>query len=69
MDNIRRFYSDGFLEPFRAFDEADIRRLDPLLQEVRRQPSRIYGFPTNRDRHFDVPDMLAIMAAPMIIAV
>lgn len=65
-EQIKSFYENGFLEPFSVCSAEQAHRLRASLLQARQRPSAIYGFPTDRDRHFDVSEMLDLMASPPI---
>jgi non-haem Fe2+, alpha-ketoglutarate-dependent halogenase len=66
-DQIRFFYSNGFLGPFTAITEEEMGELRKLLDEERQKPSTTFGFKTVRDRHFDIPQLLELFSQPAIV--
>lgn len=67
LDELRRFYEDGFAGPFDAFPEDEIRRLGDELLERRARPCETYGFATDRDLHFESPALRAALRHPAIV--
>lgn len=65
--DIQRFYENGFLQPFDAFDPSEIKKIGNQLKEQRQWPSLTYGFPCDRDRHLEDPAMLQAMKNPTIV--
>ncbi|MFT5470305.1 MAG: non-heme Fe2+,alpha-ketoglutarate-dependent halogenase [Verrucomicrobiales bacterium] len=64
--DIRNFYHKGYLEPFSVFDAAEMEKFSDLLLKRREEPSDIYGFVCDRDRHLDTPEMMKMIAHPAI---
>lgn len=63
---IQLFYQNGFLGPYRVMDEAAMRPLYKTVRQHIKTPSPIYGFPTIRDRHLDLPDLMDLFRHPAI---
>jgi non-haem Fe2+, alpha-ketoglutarate-dependent halogenase len=66
-EDIKAFYRDGFVEPFRVWDEHEMKEFGDRLLEHRQNPSTIYGTITDRDRHLEYPEMLRMMCHPAIV--
>ena len=66
-DEIASFWKNGWLAPFRAFSEDEIRELGRKVLERRGRDSGVYGFPTDRDWHLDMPEMLEAIPREAII--
>lgn len=64
--DIRDFYRKGYLEPFSVFDPAEMEEFAELLLKRREEPSDLYGFVCDRDRHLDTPEMMKLIANPAI---
>ena len=50
---LQFFYDNGYLGPYPAFSSGKIEQLARSLMLRRTQPSHLYGFPTDRDLHFE----------------
>ena len=66
-EQIKFFYDNGYLPPFDAFSEDEMRIFGDRILEVRQEPSKTYGFVTDRDRHFEMQGMMELMRRPAII--
>jgi non-heme Fe2+,alpha-ketoglutarate-dependent halogenase len=66
-EDIKKFYSQGFLGPFRAVDEGKANALAKHVLEHMEKPIVIQGFPSVRDRHLDSQPILDLMRSPAII--
>jgi non-heme Fe2+,alpha-ketoglutarate-dependent halogenase len=64
--DVQGFYERGFLPPFPAVDAATADRLRECVLARRTEPSEVYGFVTDRDRHLDTPALLELMRSPAI---
>lgn len=60
------FYRNGFLQPFRVFDEQHMASFKERLLAQRDRDSLTYGFATDRDRHLEMPEFMEMMAHPAI---
>lgn len=65
--DIEFFYDNGYLPPFDAFSEEEMAAFGAEILKVREQPSKTYGFVTDRDRHFEMPSMMEFIHRPAII--
>lgn len=65
--DVASFYDNGYLPPFRAFDEDEIRAVGEEILEARERRSSVYGFVTDRDRHLEMPRMLEMIRRPAIV--
>ncbi len=63
---IRDFYRKGYLEPFSVFSAEEMDEFSDLLLARMKEPSDIYGFVCERDRHIDTPEMMKMIANPAI---
>ena len=66
-DDIEFFYDNGYLPPFDAFSEEEISAFGQEILSVREEPSKTYGFVTDRDRHFEMPTMMELLRRPAIL--
>ena len=64
--DIRHFYDKGYLEPFSVFSAEEMEAFSDLLLKHREEPSEVYGFVCDRDRHLDIPEMMKMIANPAI---
>jgi non-heme Fe2+,alpha-ketoglutarate-dependent halogenase len=65
--DVRKFYEQGFLGPFRAISEEEMAELKPHFEELISQPSKTYGFKTTRDLHLDSPKVMQLVAHPAVV--
>jgi len=63
---IEDFYKKGYLEPFSVFSPEEMETFSDLLLKRMKEPSDIYGFVCERDRHLDTPEMMKMIADPAI---
>lgn len=63
---IENFYRKGYVEPFSVFGAAEMEAFSDLLLKRMKEPSDIYGFVCERDRHLDTPEMMKMIANPAI---
>lgn len=61
------FYDNGYLPPFDVHSEEEIRAFGEKILEARERESTIYGMRTDRDRHLEMPRMLALMRHPAVV--
>ena len=66
-DQIREFYTNGFIGPFDAFSQAEMLAMRPQLMEATTTVSAIYDMKTPRDRHLDMPVVMQMTTHPAII--
>jgi len=66
-DEIASFWKNGWIGPYRAFSEDEIKELGRRVLERRGCDSGVYEFPTDRDWHLDMPEMLDAISRPAII--
>lgn len=64
---LRFFYDNGYLGPYPAFSSEQVEPLARSLMRRRTQPSYVYGFPTDRDLHFEDDLLLDFLAEPAIL--
>jgi non-heme Fe2+,alpha-ketoglutarate-dependent halogenase len=65
--DLQFFYDNGYLGPYPAFSSGQIEQLARSLMLRRTQPSYLYGFPTDRDLHFEDDLLLEFLAEPAIL--
>ena len=63
---IEEFYQNGFLKPFDVLPAAEMEAFCQRLLAQRTEVNETYGVVCDRDRHFDMPEMMRIMAHPAI---
>ena len=66
-EQIRSFHENGFLGPFDAFSEAEVKAFVGRMSLKRRLPSENYHIVTDRDLHLETPMMLEYMSCPAIL--
>jgi non-heme Fe2+,alpha-ketoglutarate-dependent halogenase len=66
-EDIRKFYTNGYLEPFTVFSEKYMAEFRDRALEFRKKKSSLYGFPCDRDRHLEWPEMAKIITHPAIV--
>lgn len=66
-EDIRHFYEYGFVRPFPVFSAEKMRDFRDHMLEFRQQKSKIYGFPCDRDRHLELPEMMRMILEPAIV--
>ena len=64
---IRDFYTRGFLEPFTVLDGQKAAEVYRTLRHKMTKPSRIFGFPSVRDRHLDSRALMGLIQQPAIV--
>ena len=67
QDQLRRFHEDGFLGPLRLCSPDEMRQRWLEIEPAAETPSRIYGFPTRRDRHLDCDAVLDLVRHPAVV--
>ncbi|QDU88607.1 Phytanoyl-CoA dioxygenase (PhyH) [Pirellulimonas nuda] len=65
-DQLKQFYTNGFLGPFDAFTREQMQDFKQDLLAIENVPSETYGFATPRDRHFEMPRMWNYLKSPAI---
>ena len=65
-EEIEEFYQNGFLTPFTVVPPEEMEAFGDRLLAEREKVNETYGFVCDRDRHFNMPEMMRIMADPAI---
>jgi len=65
-DQLKSFYTNGFIGPFDAFSPGQMQNFRNDLLAVEDTNSETYGFKTPRDRHFEMPRLWNYMKSPAI---
>ena len=65
-DQIRQFYTQGFLGPFDAFSHDEMIDFKREMLALENTKSQTYGLVTPRDRHFESPRLWSYMKYPAI---
>ena len=66
-DDLRYFYTNGYLKPFKVFEPEEIKDFGRRLLELCDRDSGVYpGGDPHRDRHLEMPDMTRLIAHPAI---
>ena len=63
---IEDFYQNGFLEPFDVLPADEMEAFCQRLLDRRSEVNETYDVVCDRDRHFEMPEMMRIMAHPAI---
>jgi non-heme Fe2+,alpha-ketoglutarate-dependent halogenase len=63
-DDIKTFYDKGFLGPFTLCSREEILEMREKVQQEIETVSKIYDFPTGRDRHLDCPNLWNLIHRP-----
>jgi non-haem Fe2+, alpha-ketoglutarate-dependent halogenase len=63
-EDIKRFYEQGFMGPFKLCSREEMYQLREQIQKEIEQPSKIYGMTTGRDRHLDCPTLWQLLRRP-----
>ncbi|MFO0791740.1 MAG: phytanoyl-CoA dioxygenase family protein [Pirellulales bacterium] len=64
--DIKLFYTQGFLGPFDAFTHDDMMDFKREVLALEKEKSKTYGWATPRDRHFESPRLWNYMRHPAI---
>ena len=65
-DEIRKFYTQGFIGPFEAFSHDEMMDFKREVLALENEKSKAYGWATPRDRHFESPRLWNYMKSPAI---
>src|SRR5690606_12336280 len=65
-DQLKQFYTRGYLGPFDAFSREQMQSFRHDLLAVENTKSQTYNFVTPRDRHFEVPRLWNYMKSPAV---
>lgn len=66
-DDIRFFFENGYVKPFDAFTEDEMRAFSGEIDVARKLPSPHYDFVTDRDHHLSLPTMMDLIRRPAIV--
>jgi non-heme Fe2+,alpha-ketoglutarate-dependent halogenase len=66
-DDVRFFYENSYLGPFRAISEEEAGYLKQHIEERLQVNSPTYGFKTTRDRHLDSPELMRLITHPAVV--
>ena len=65
--DVRFFFEKGYLEPFDAFTEHEVRAFAHEIDIARKAESKHYGFVTDRDHHLSLPTLMEFIRRPAIV--
>ena len=65
-EQLKTFYTDGYLGPFDAFTPEEMGSFREELLAIEETDSKTYGFKTPRDRHFEMPQLWDKFKTPAI---
>ena len=63
-EDIKQFYDKGFMGPFTLCSRDEILEMREKVQREIETVSKIYDFPTGRDRHLDCPNLWNLIHRP-----
>jgi len=63
-EDIKQFYDKGFMGPFPLCSREEIMVMREKVQREIETVSKIYDFPTGRDRHLDCPNLWNLIHRP-----
>ena len=66
-EDIKFFYTNGYLGPFTLCSPKEMDELRPHIESILSEPSKTYGFQTERDRHLDNPYVVELVNKPAIV--
>lgn len=67
VEEIRSFHENGYIGPFDAFSESDVKSLIRVLTWKRRMLSENFHIMTDRDLHLESLHMMEFMRSPAIL--
>lgn len=65
-EEIKEFYENGFLKPFKVWEEEEMEEFGKKLLARRSEVNSVYGFVADRDRHLEMPEMMRTITHPAI---
>lgn len=66
-DDVKFFFENGYLPPFDAFSEQEVREFQAEIDVARKEVCSHYGIVTDRDHHLSLPTMMEFIRRPAVV--